>query len=597
MITQEEFENRIEAINKPSFNFDKQDEVLQGWQTIFDKVNISISEYFSWSKKSVCLIALDGFVGTEWSEIIPQLQEFVKNHKISAKFINVDSCLKSEFELKKQFEPYLGEDPVFGKLYKKELKSLFNSEKTQKLKSELSSIKKAKHDQNNVVFICGTGAALPIFRKSYNAIFYFDLTREEVLKRNKMWTKLAGKTQSISPKKLYYIDFQVNDKHRNYLLKFVDFYVDHNKNDEPILLSNSAFEKITNTLARWPFRLKPMYEPGPWGGQWLRKVRKLPGNWVNCAWSFEVIAQEMSLNVQVFDAILELPWNTFFHTVYKKIMGNVPKRRFGGQFPVRYDYLDTMNGGDLSVQVHPPTKYIKKHFNEPYHQGEMYYIMEAENGATVNLGLHEKTNIEDFHRDVKQADEKNIAFDYKNHIYSVPSKKHDLLFIPPGTVHGSGEGQVVLEISATTYRYTFKIYDHLRPDLNGIMRPVHVDHAFNVIKWFRRKKWVDKNLWQKSQKIRFGKDWAEYLIGDRRDFFHVVFRQEFESEIEDNTEGKFHILTLVAGESVLLFSLQNPQKKFLFNYSETIIVPACFGRYKMINQSKGVCKTAKARLR
>ncbi len=245
--------------------------------------------------------------------------------------------------------------------------------------------------------------------------------------------------------------------------------------------------------------------------------------------------------------------------------------------------------------IKPP--YIKKHFNEPYHQGEMYYIVDAKDGASVNLGINDETTPETFHQAATLADEEEIAFDYHDYVNNVPSTTHDLLQIPPGTVHGSGEGLVVLEISATTYRYTFKIYDHLRPDLNGVMRPIHVKHAFNVIKWFRRSQWVAGNLLQEPKLIRSGDGWGEYLISDRREFFHVVYRTEFERQIEDDTDGKFHVLTLVEGDTVLLQSLENPERQYQFNYSETIVVPACFGKYIVINKKGKICKIVKACLR
>jgi hypothetical protein len=169
--------------------------------------------------------------------------------------------------------------------------------------------------------------------------------------------------------------------------------------------------------------------------------------------------------------------------------------------------------------------------------------------------------------------------------------------IPPGTVHGSGVGLVVLEISATTYRYTFKIYDHLRPDLDGTMRPIHIDHAFNELRPFRRSKWVKKNLIQEPRLIREGKGWKEFLIGDRREFFHIVYRLEFDDQIMDDTCGNFHILTLVEGESVELHAIDDESKTIKIQYSETIIVPACLGKYKMVNQGQERCKVVKSKLR
>ena len=118
----------------------------------------------------------------------------------------------------------------------------------------------------------------------YDFTIYVDLTRETVLKRNRKWSELSGKTQSISPKKLYYVDFQVNDRHRNRLLDLnrhrLDFYVDGNRAQTPILFPALTLRRITTAIASWPFKLKYMYEPGPWGGQWLKRIRDLPADWV-----------------------------------------------------------------------------------------------------------------------------------------------------------------------------------------------------------------------------------------------------------------------------------------------------------------------------
>ncbi|MDY6877239.1 MAG: class I mannose-6-phosphate isomerase [Chloroflexota bacterium] len=595
MTTQQEFENRTEALNQPTIQLHHDDEFKVGWDEIGDFIG-QIVMTTARDKSRVCMIGIDGYVGTDWPATIERLETAFVEKGIRSVFLNAEDCLKSEAEIDEILQPYLGDDPVFGRLYKKGLKSLYDSGRLATLRNRLRELRRQRRTEQPQVIVCyGTGALLNTLRPLYDFTIYVDLTRETVLKRNRKWNKLAGKTQSIGPKKLYYVDFQVNDRHRNRLLNRLDFYIDGN--NSPILLSTRTLQKITTALASWPFKLKYLYEPGPWGGQWLKKIRHLPDDWVNCAWSYEVIAQEMSLLVAVKGTTVELPWTTFLYLQYDRVMGNVPKRRFGGEFPIRYDYLDTMDGGDLSIQVHPTTPYIREQFGEHYHQGEMYYIVAAKKGATVNLGLNEETKREEFLQAARLADEEGIEFNYRDYINNVPAQKHDLLLIPPGTVHGSGEGLVVLEISATTYRYTFKIYDHLRPDLNGLMRPIHVKHAFNVIKWFRRSKWVARNLKQEPRLTRSGDGWAEYMIGDRREFFHVVFRLEFDHQIEDDTEAKFHVLTLVDGESVELHALQDRERKIEIKYSETVVIPACFGKYRIVNQGQEVCKIAKARLR
>lgn len=589
--------DRLEALNRPGIQLAPADMPVVGWDAIGALIGARALATAEAGENPSCVIGIDGYVGTDWGQIIDPLAQALADTGISAWFHDNRSSLLLDEELDELLEPYLGSDPVFGRLYKNDLESLLDADSVAMLIAEIKRWRREEQGpaQCRVLVCYGTGTLITPLRKLCDLAVYADLSRERALQRNKSWTQLAGKTQSIGPKRLYYVDFPVNDRHRNGLLDRLDYYLDGN--NQGVLLSASALRTVCSALTQWPFKLKYMYEPGPWGGQWLKRVRHLPQDWVNCAWSYEVIAPEMSLLVAVGETVLELPWETFYHLEYDRVMGDVPRSRFGGQFPIRYDYLDTIDGGDLSIQVHPTTGYIQEQFDEPYHQGEMYYIVEAKEGATVNLGLTQEADKEAFREAAEQAEREGIPFDYRHFVHQVPADKHDLLLIPPGTVHGSGEGLVVLEISATTYRYTFKIYDHLRPDLNGVMRPIHLEHAFNVIKWFRRGKWVDRHLKQAPSLVRSGEGWAEYLIGDRPEFFHLVFRPEFDEGIEDDTAGKFHLLTLVEGKAVELHSLEHPERKLAFGYSETILVPAGFGPYQILNRGQGRCKIAKARLR
>ncbi|MHB8806201.1 MAG: class I mannose-6-phosphate isomerase [Anaerolineaceae bacterium] len=595
MTSNKENDNGKYLINTINIQFSEDDCAIAGWNKITEFLSQTV---LNKAQNSTCVIGIDGYIGTNWQLIKSQLEKLLSEKHFQIIFLDIETCLLPEEEINNRLKPFLSGDPIFGKVYTGNLNSFYDANKLKNIKTKLSEIKSRANPKEFTVIVCyGTGALLSMLRSHYDLKMYFDLTREAVLVRNKNWSQLSGKTQSIGPKKLYYVDMPINDKYRNHLLNKIDYYVDGNDVETPILISKKSLQRVTSALASIPFRLKYLYEPGPWGGQWLKKIRHLPPNWVNCAWSYEAISTEMSLLVGVGDVIFELPWTTFFYMQYESVMGNVSKRRFHGEFPVRFDYLDTIDGEDLSIQVHPGTTYIRENFGEHYHQGEMYYIVEAKEGASVNLGLNENTEIEKFKEAALKAEKEGIGFNYSDYVNKVPGKKHDLLMIPPGTVHGSGMGLVVLEISATTYRYTFKIYDHLRPDLDGTMRPIHIEHAFNEIRQFRRSKWVRKNLIQEPRLIREGKGWKELLIGDRREFFHVVYRLEFDDQVMDDTCGNFHILTLVEGEAVELHAIDDESKTIKMKYSETIIVPACLGKYKMVNQGQGQCKVVKSKLR
>lgn len=537
------------------------------------------------------VVAVDGFAGVDWERLRKELEESARRNSLSVKIYDFDSCRRADKSIDSLIERYLDNDKVFGKVFRRSIDSFFSKESIISLRAHIMLDRESKQD--DLIIVIGWGCALRDMRNEYDCVVYFDLTREEALKRFKKAGATFG-TQSIGPKRLYYVDFPVSEKHRNELLETLNLYVDANCEDSPIMLATEDLRRIVLEIASKPFRLKPIYEPGPWGGQWLKKVRHLPQDWPNCAWSYEVIAPEMSLLIKNYETMLELPWKLFFHLTHESVMGTSDRKLFGGEFPIRFDYLDTMDGGDLSIQVHPPTDYIRRNFNERYHQGEMYYVVDCKPGKRVNLGLQEGASLDEFKKAAEMAEREGIPFDYTKFVNGVAVQKHDILMIPPGTVHGSGEGLVVLEISSTTYRYTFKIYDHLRPDLSGVMRPIHIHHAFRVIKQHRRSAWVEKNLVPKPILKTCGKGWREFLIASGKSFFHQVFRVEIETEASFELEGRFHILTLVEGESVKLISNGN---EFVLNYSETVIVPASTGCYTMRAGGKGKCMVVKALLK
>ena len=177
----------------------------------------------------------------------------------------------------------------------------------------------------------------------------------------------------------------------------------------------------------------------------------------------------------------------------------------------------------------------------------------------------------------------------------------DLFLIPSGTVHASGANQLILELDMDGSRvgaeYTFHIYDYLRLDLEGKLRSIHTDHAFNVIRPFVRTNWVKKYLKQEPRLLRKGQDWAEYVLGERKEMFYQVNRLEFQKNITDNTNERFHILTLVEGESAVIRSNKFPERKYVFNYTETVVIPACLGSYTIINLGKSFCKITKSFLK
>jgi mannose-6-phosphate isomerase class I len=247
-----------------------------------------------------------------------------------------------------------------------------------------------------------------------------------------------------------------------------------------------------------------------------------------------------------------MPFQNLLWAYPEKVLGERVKEMFQGEFPFTYWYDDQIGGGDMAIQVHGSGRYLREKFNERIRQDESYYIVYTSEGAKTYLGLRENADIKEFYEKAARAEKEHIPFDHNIYVFSIPTKPGDYFLIPAGTVHASGRNQVVLEIdggiSAYSSGYTFHIYDYLRPDLDGSLRAIHIEHSFKVLKTYRRERWVLKNLRQKSKLLRRGEDWAEYLIGERGDMYFKTHRLGFEKEIEDDTRGQFHMLTQWRGK-------------------------------------------------
>ena len=107
----------------------------------------------------------------------------------------------------------------------------------------------------------------------------------------------------------------------------------------------------------------------------------------NYGWCFDCVPEENSLLLDFGSQRLEIPSLDLVFDQPRALLGEKVHARFGDEFPIRFDFLDTMGGGNLSFQVHPLTEYIQRTFGMHYTQDESYYILDAGPRASVYLGL------------------------------------------------------------------------------------------------------------------------------------------------------------------------------------------------------------------
>lgn len=593
------------AINKINLDESSIAAIVSGKKEPLNYFSDFLNESIKQNPERKIFIALDGYISAQFDGFVEKLCKKLTESSVNIKLFNVSEILKSSELLEEQFSENLpddkAKDPVllFGKLFKGKYEDLMDAVKLNELELKLDAFKNDAEVTDTVVIVYGCGAAMEKLRAIYDYILFFDVTSKQAILRAKKG--LYANIGDLSPKpfktllrRCYYVDFELAGHLRWDLLRQnkIDFYIASDDPDNIDLIPKNVFDKIMGTLVKQPFRCKPVYIEGVWGGHYITKQRGLPDTMRNCAWSFELIPLEVSILVQAGEKMLEFPYFTFVQKEGEALMGRDCVEKFDGYFPVRFNYDDTFHSsGNMSIQVHSGKEYNLKNYGEHGSQDESYYIVATGHGAKTYIGFSENKNPQEFIDLAKQSETDGTVINYEAYIDHVKSEPGAQVLIPAGTIHASGRNQLILEIgSLTVGSYTYKMYDYLRADLDGKPRPIHTYHGENVLALERDTNWVHENAVQQPQLVRQGNTWAEYIVGEHELIYFSLRRLEFENTIEDNTNGKFHVLTLVDGETVRVEALDNSNLSYTMNYLDIVVVPANIGRYVIRNQgNQPVC--------
>jgi mannose-6-phosphate isomerase class I len=546
-------------------------------------------------QKSV-IIAFDGYVGANFNQFVNLISQNMGLNSVAVKVIDVASSYKTSQELDALLADNLAidkeKDPVqlFGKLFKGTFEDLLDQEKLSEIESSLKNAKSS--DKAEVVIVAGCGAAIPRLRAYYDTLVYLDVTPKRAILRAKAGEYANIGDKSARPAKAmlrrcYYVDFEVAGHLRWELLKkdLIDFYVASDDPEGVKMLPKEAFNRIMSGLVKQPFRCRPVYIEGVWGGHYVTKLRNLPKTMKNCAWVFDLIPLEVSVVVETEGHTIEFPYFTFVQKEGDSLMGKECVKKYGGYFPVRFNFDDTYHSsGNMSIQVHSGHDYNINNFGEYGRQDESYYIVETAHNAKTYVGFTETADPKEFIKEAKISEKQHTEIDYEKYINYVDSKPGVQVMLPAGTIHSSGRNQVILEIgSLTVGSYTYKMYDYLRADLDGKPRPIHTFHGENVLALDRTTTWVNENIVQKPRVAVKGEGWTEYIVGEHDLLYFSLRRLEFEKEAYGDTAGKFHVLTLVDGEKVCVQSLENPDFCYYQNYLDVVVIPANVGKYVVKN--------------
>jgi len=561
---------------------------VQGWADIAERLRQAIAERAA----GKTILVVECYTGVDEATV---LRELAARLRPSATLHAADA-MRPPDEIDELVAPFLGDDPVFGFLCGLTLPQFFDPAKLDWLRSQVHSVRRG------LVLVVGCGASL---LAEPDILVYADLARWEgqLRYRRKEASNLGVTNQALSAslqyKRAFFVDWRVCDRWKRPLIARWDFVLDTN-NPEPKLAEGEAVRRGLAHAVTRPFRVVPFFDPAPWGGQWMKEHCDLNREEQNYGWCFDCVPEENSLLLGFGDLRLEIPsLDLVFHQP-RALLGEAVHARFGDEFPIRFDFLDTIGGGNLSFQVHPLTEYIQHQFGMHYTQDESYYILDAAADASVYLGLKENVGREAMLRDLEQAQAGGNPFPADMYSNRFAAKKHDHFLIPAGTVHCSGAGSMVLEISATPYIFTFKMWDWGRLGLDGKPRPIHLRHGIANIQWERTTEWVRKHLVNVFEPLDSGEWWREERTGLHRREFIETRRHWFTRKVRHDTTGGVQVLNLVEGEQAVVESPTDAFEPFVVHYAETFIVPAAVGPYTVRPDGEAMgreCATLKAYVR
>ena len=539
------------------------------------------------------LLAVDFYTGVMEEEVIEAFGP------IGAELvINTRDLLKPEAEIRRMTERFMTDDVLFGYVTNMQLRDYFQPEKVEQARWQIEQA------QGNVLVV-GTGAAW-VMQGMDATVVYADMARWEIQQRFRAHkVKALGvdnrdEAVPLQYKRGYFNDWRVCDKYKNEIFYQIDYWLDTHQGDIPKMIEGATFMEGIERTVRTPFRVVPFFDPAPWGGQWMKEVCDLDRERDNFGWCFDCVPEENSLLLNVSGTLFELPSVDLVLLKSRDLLGEPVEARFGKDFPIRFDFLDTIGGGNLSLQVHPTTQFIREQFGMYYTQDESYYMMDAEEDAVVYLGLKTGIDRQVMLADLRKAQETDFVFDTEKYVNKIPAKKHDHFLIPGGTVHCSGANSMVLEISSTPNLFTFKLWDWQRLGLDGKPRPINVERGKEVIDWKRDTEYVEKYLRNHVQPIASGDGWEEEKTGLHENEFIETRRHWFTKSVTHHTNNSVNVLNLIEGNEVIVESPVNAFEPFVVHYAETFIVPACVGDYKIspVNMAEGDrCATIKAYVR
>ena len=303
----------------------------------------------------------------------------------------------------------------------------------------------------------------------------------------------------------------------------------------------------------YPLQFEPILKERIWGGEKLKTQfnKTIPSKTTGESWELSTVEGDISViaNGDLKGKLI----TELIESFPNEILGTKVFERFGKQFPLLLKFLDAKQ--DLSIQVHPNDELAKKRHNS-FGKTEMWYIMQADQDAQIIVGFKEKSNKEEY---LKNLENKTLP----SFLNQIQVNEGDVFFLETGTVHSIGAGLVIAEIQQTS-DITYRLYDFDRLDENGNKRELHIDLALDAINYQEIE----------TQKIYLKEENQSNLIVDCP-YFTTNFIP-LKNAMEVNKDGKsFTVYMCVDGK----FNIEIEGNNYSYKKGETILIPAALKEF------------------
>ena len=423
------------AVNRPQLPAEAVESVVGGTLKAATALAAEFAARMDAAPGRNLVVAFDGYATADWSRMINLLSQQLKLRNIGLEAVDFRAAFKSEQEIRDLIDPLLEwdreKDPtlLYGRIFRGGYEALLDETNAEDFRLRIAALRPSD-DTRRVVVVYGSGCLMPRMRDLYDVRCYFDVTpKESILRiRRGQYANLGDRTAQPANqviRRCYYADFEMAVHLRGELLRegLLDYYVASDRPDHLQLIPRKALEQILAAMATYPFRCKPVYLEGVWGGTYVKKLRNLPDTMRNCAWVFDLIPMEVSIVVEAGAELLEFPFFSFVQREGEAIMGARCVEKFGGYFPIRFNYDDSYHStGNMSIQVHSGAQYNHDNYDELGRQDESYYVVVAGHHAKTFIGFRDDADIDAFIRDIKLADKEYKPVDYLKYVSYEDSK-------------------------------------------------------------------------------------------------------------------------------------------------------------------------------